>query len=137
VPDGLWPAKYEFLFIDFIFGAIYNLIEDQSGACRTCTPPVSAFRNETFHRQPSMVDMFFGPYKDTQALYVVGRSPGQNIRRIRYTGSSNRAPNAVSSVTKKQLGINELVSFKGSNSSDADGDPLTFFWNFGGRPYLN
>jgi hypothetical protein len=106
-------------------------MEDQGGACRTCSPPIPAFRNETFHRHTSMVDMFFGPYKDTQALYIVARSPGQNVRRIHYTGSTNRAPTAVASVSKKNLRINDIAAFKGSDSSDADGDNLTYLWNFG------
>ena len=131
VPDGLWPTKYKFMFIDFIFGGIYNLVEDQNRACRTCSPPIPAFRNETFHRHTSMVDMFFGPYKTTQALYIVARSPGQNVRRIRYTGSTNRAPTAVATVSKSLFTVNEIVMFKGSGSSDPDGDGLTFLWNFG------
>jgi glucose/arabinose dehydrogenase/PKD repeat protein len=136
VPDGLWPANYKYLFVDFIFGGIYNLVEDQGRACRTCTPPIPAFRNETFHKNPSMVDMFFGPYKDTQALYFMARSSGQNVRRIRYTSSSNRAPTAVISVAKESVSVNEVVVFKGSDSSDADGDALKFLWNFGdGRTF--
>ena len=131
VPDGLWPTKYNFMFIDFIFGGIYNLVEDQNRECRTCSPPIPAFRNETFHSHTSMVDMFFGPYQSTQALYIVARSSGQNIRRIRYTGSTNRAPTAVASASKTNVRANEVVIFTGSESSDPDGDILTFLWNFG------
>ena len=131
VPDGLWPAKYKFMFIDFIFGGIYNLIDDQNRACRTCSPPIPALRNETFHRHTSMVDMFFGPYQNTQALYIVARSSGQNIRRIRYTGSSNRAPTAIASASKMNLNVDEIVVFEGSDSFDPDGDTLIFLWNFG------
>lgn len=130
-PDGLWPAKYNYLFIDFIFGGIYNLIEDKSKACRTCKPPIPSFRNETFHKHPNMVDMFFGPYKSTQAMYVVSRSEGQNVRRIRYTASTNRAPIAVASASKLVVNVNEVITFKGSDSSDADGDTITFLWDFG------
>ena len=130
-PDGLWPAKYNYLFIDFIFGGIYNLIEDKSKACRTCKPPIPSFRNETFHKHPNMVDMFFGPYKSTQAMYVVSRSEGQNVRRIRYTASTNKAPIAVASASKLVVNVNEVITFKGSDSSDADGDTITFLWDFG------
>jgi hypothetical protein len=63
VPDGLWPSKYKFLFVDFIFGAIYSLSEDSSRKCRSCKPPVPGYRNETFHKQDAIVDIFFGPYK--------------------------------------------------------------------------
>jgi PKD repeat protein len=130
-PTGLWPAKYKYLFIDFIFGGIYNLVEDKDRACRTCKPPIPAFRNETFHKHPNMVDMFFGPYKSTQALYIVSRSEGQNVRRIRYTASTNKAPVAVASASKMTVKVNEVIAFKGSDSSDADGDKITFLWNFG------
>jgi glucose/arabinose dehydrogenase len=131
VPTGLWPAKYKYLFIDFIFGTIYNLVADSGRACRTCTPPIPAFRNETFHKHTKMVDMFFGPYKDTQAMYIVARSSGQNVRRIRYTGNTNRAPEAKIFTTKKGAIVNEVIPFIGSNSSDPDGDTLIFLWNFG------
>jgi PKD repeat protein len=130
-PDGLWPAKYKYLFIDFIFGGIYNLIEDKNRACRTCKPPIPSFRNETFHKHPHMIDMFFGPYKNTQALYIVSRSNGQNIRRIRYTASTNKAPVATASASKTTVNVNEVIAFKGSDSSDADGDKITFLWDFG------
>jgi glucose/arabinose dehydrogenase/PKD repeat protein len=130
VPDGLWPDKYDYLFIDFVFGKVFNLIPDSGRECRSCTPPIPAFRNETFHSHPSLVDMFFGPYKNTKALYLVSRSEGQNVRRIHYTGSSNSAPTARITV-KTSAAINENIAFKGSDSSDADGDALTFLWDFG------
>jgi PKD repeat protein len=131
VPDGIWPVEYKYLFIDFIFDGIYNLIEDKASACVTCIPPVPAFRNETFHTHMNMVDMFFGPYKNTKALYVITQSPGQNIRRIRYTGSSNRAPTAVITIEQTRVLRFEILSFQGTSSYDPDGDALTYFWNFG------
>ena len=78
-----------------------------------------------------MVDMFFGPYKDTQALYVVSRTEGQNVRRIRYTGTNNRAPEAKIDVSDTKVLRNEVISFDGSESIDRDGDTLTFLWDFG------
>ena len=131
VPDGLWPAKYKYLFLDYIYDEMYNLIEDATVACPTCSPPIPGFRNETFHRHNSMVDMFFGPYKGTRALYVVSRSEGQNIRRIRYTGTTNRAPIAKIAVTSTKVLRNEVIVFDGSGSSDPDGDTLAYLWDFG------
>jgi PKD repeat protein len=131
VPDGLWPSEYKFLFVDFIFGRIYNLIEDDSRECRDCVPPVPAYRNETFHELEDMVDMFFGPYNGGQALYIVSRTDGQNIRRIRYTDSNNRSPVANFTVDDTSAMIGEVLSFDGSASSDPDGDGLTYMWDFG------
>jgi PKD repeat protein len=131
VPDSLWPSQYKFLFIDFIFGRVYNLIEDDSRACRECTPPSPGYRNETFMEHKDMVDMFFGPYQDTQALYIVSRSDGQNIRRVRFTSSNNRSPSAKLSVDNVIAVEGQLLSFEGSASSDPDGDTLSYRWDFG------
>lgn len=132
VPDeARWPSNYKYLFIDFTFDRIFNLIEDEDGECRGCTPPIPGFRNETFHRHEKMVDMFFGPFKKTQAIYYVARSPGQNIGRIRYTGSNNRAPNAEIDVDPTKVLVGETVLFDGSQSSDPDDDDLSFLWEFG------
>ena len=131
VPAGLWPSDYEFLFVDFIFGEIYNLVKDASRECRDCVPPIPGYRNETFHEHKDMVDVFFGPYQDTQALYIVSRSDGQNIRRIRYTGTSNRSPMANFTVDDTSAMIGEVLSFDATSSSDPDGDGLTYSWDFG------
>lgn len=71
VPDGIgWPEEYTFLFIDYVYLHIYSLFEDPEHECRDCIPPVSAFRNESFHEsihipgahknEARMLDMFFG-----------------------------------------------------------------------------
>ena len=73
VPNDLrWPKEYKFLFADFIFFEIYNLIEDPDAYCRACMPPMPGYRNETFYQispvmsggeRGSITDIFFGPYK--------------------------------------------------------------------------
>ena len=131
VPNGLWPENYKFLYADYVFGKIYNLIDDPARACRTCSPPIPGYRNETFHSRDQIVDMFFGPYNGSQALYYVTKSNGQNLRRIRYHGSTNQAPNAVLYTNRTTYTPDQTVKFFGSGSSDPDGDPLTYFWNFG------
>jgi glucose/arabinose dehydrogenase len=131
VPAGLWPSEYKYLFIDYVFNKVYNLVEDKGRECRTCSPPRPGYRNETFHEHKTMVDLFFGPYKGGQALYIVSRSSGQNVRRIRYTASSNRAPVADIKPSKTRVGVNEKITFDGSDSMDPDGDGLTFLWDFG------
>ena len=132
VPDGLWPSEYKFLFIDFVFGRIYNLLEDSDRECRSCTPPVPGYRNETFYKLDYMVDMFFGPYKDTSALYIMSRSETEErIRRIRLTGSNNRSPVADAAVSDTTASVDQVIFFDASNSSDPDGDSLTYKWDFG------
>lgn len=132
VPTGLgWPEEYKFLFIDFIFDTIYNLVENTANECRDCTPPVPGYTNETFYERDIMVDMFFGPYKDTQALYVISRGSDQAIRRIRYTGSTNTAPVANITVSNIIVDINEAIEFDGSGSFDEAGEEITFLWDFG------
>lgn len=131
VPDGLWPEEYKFLFVEYVEGTMFNLIKDESVGCRTCEPPIPAYRNETFHRFGRMVDLFFAPYKDTQALYYLSREGGLNIRRIRYTNNDNRAPKAIINVSTNEYQINKVVAFVGSGSSDPEGDRLTYLWTFG------
>lgn len=131
VPNGLWPPHYKFLYADYVLGRIYNLVEDPARGCRTCPTPVPAYRNETFHLRDQIVDMFFGPYNGSQALYYVTKSDGQNLRRIRYHGTTNLAPSAMIVTARTVYTLDQVVKFIGSNSSDPDGDPLTYSWNFG------
>jgi glucose/arabinose dehydrogenase/PKD repeat protein len=131
VPTGLWPSNFKFLYADFVFGYIYNLVDDPARACRACKPPLPAFRNATFHRAKKVVDMFFGPYQSTQALYYVTKDVGVNIRRIRASNNSDRAPKAVITVSKTEAPVNNPIQFFGSSSSDPNGDRLTYLWNFG------
>ena len=132
VPSGIgWPEQYKFLFIDFIFDTIYNLIETPANECLDCIPPLPGYINETFYERDVMVDLFFGPYKDTQALYVISRGTGQAIRRIRYTGSTNGAPIANITVSDDTVDINEIIQFDGSGSFDEAGEAITYLWEFG------
>ena len=41
-----------------------------------------------------MTDLFFGPYKDTMALYIVKFGDFDTVVRIRYTGSVDAMPEA-------------------------------------------
>lgn len=141
VPDGLWPEEYKFLFIDFVFYEIYNLVEDPGQECRSCSPPVSRFRNETFYEsirvpgdgknEARMLDLFFGPYQDTQALYVIKFGNYDTVLRIRYTGIHNEPAVVDFSFESKNYDVGDTVKFDGSLTRDTENDPLTFNWYFG------
>lgn len=142
VPDDIgWPEAYKFLFIDFVFYEIYSLTEDPDQACRTCIPPISGYRNETFHTsiwypgdhkdQARMLDLFFGPYKDEQALYVIRYGSYDTVLRIRYTGIFNDPPVVDFAFEEKFYDVGDAVKFNGSLTTDTEGDKLTFKWFFG------
>ena len=141
VPEGVWPEEYKFLFADFVWYEVYNLIEDPDNECRTCTPPISKFRNETFFEttrypgegknEAKIVDIFFGPYKNTQALYVVKYGNHDTVIRIRYTGIHDEPPIVNFTVSKQNVDLNEQIQFDGSRSNDPEGEEISFAWNFG------
>ncbi|KAG7366000.1 PKD domain containing protein [Nitzschia inconspicua] len=141
VPPGIWPPEYKFMYADFIFQEIYNLVEAPDQECTTCLPPIPAFVNDTFYTSilnendhvnvARIVDMFFGPYKDTQALYIFKMGGSDNVWRIRYTGSTNLPPVAKIGVDDQFVDEGAIVSFNGSLSFDPAGDDLAFEWDFG------
>ncbi|KAL3940422.1 MAG: hypothetical protein SGARI_000971, partial [Bacillariaceae sp.] len=141
VPEGVWPEEYKFLFIDFTWYEIYSLTEDTEHGCRECSPPVSNFRNETFHHsiwypgdgknEARMLDLFFGPYKDEQALYVVKFGNHNTVLRIRYTGIHNDPPVVNFEFEERNYGIDEEVQFIGNLTTDTEDDALSFNWFFG------
>lgn len=125
VPPGVWPQEYsgDYLFADYSCGRIYRLKQEADGKYRA-----SEFLGQ--RGENSVVDMAFGPdVPGRQALYYVNYN-GQ-IKRIRYTGSVNRPPEASLSATPMTGRLPLTVVFDGSGSTDPDGDSLAYSWSFG------
>lgn len=142
VPEGVWPEEYKFLFGEYVFHEVYSLIENPDIECRECVPPVSRFQNVTFYEsirypgdsknQAKIVDIFFGPYKDTQALYIVRFGRYDTVIRVRYTGIQNEPPLVEFNFDEsKNYDVGDEVSFDGSKSTDPEGNTLSFKWFFG------
>lgn len=82
-------------------------------------PSIPRFRNETFFKttrypgegknEAKVVDMFFGPYKDTQALYIVKYGNHDTVLRIRYTGIHDEPPSVNFTVSNQKVDVNETV----------------------------
>ena len=70
---------------------------------------------------------------DGNIHYVVylRNSNTYEIRRIRYTASGNQAPTAAIGTSTTAGSAPLTVSFTGSNSSDPEGQALTYTWTFG------
>ncbi|HYV32697.1 MAG TPA: PQQ-dependent sugar dehydrogenase [Candidatus Binatia bacterium] len=63
------------------------------------------------------------------SLYYVTWTNG--IKRIGYVGAGNQPPKAVATASKTYGPSPLTVQFDGSASSDPEGHPLTYAWNFG------
>lgn len=137
VPAGIWPAQYDgvYLFADYVFGTIYQL-EPAGAECRTCSPPTSAFTQSVFSDTAQVVEMAFGPYQTSQALYYVDRFTDA-VHRIAYVGSANRAPSAAATATPTAGSLPLDVQFDGTASSDPDGDVLSYAWDFDGDTVID
>jgi glucose/arabinose dehydrogenase len=125
VPNGVWPPAYDgaYLFGDYTCGRIWSLKPSGGSYVRTDFATVLG---------GGPVAMAFGPAGASQALYYTAYSgdPGQ-VRRIRYTGSVNRPPVAEATASPTFGKLPLAVSFDAARSSDPDGNPLTYAWDFG------
>lgn len=146
-PPGLnWPEKYSdpssFFFVDFVWGDFFHITHDPSHSCADCSPPISAYLNETFHHWPRPVGLQFGPYVDfsgtnkvvtTHALYYTVREGNINLRRVVYKGGSNYAPIVNFTTDKLNALAGESFSFNASSTLDPNhaAQELTYTWDFG------
>jgi PKD repeat protein len=129
VPAGAWPAGYDgdYLFGDF-GGTIMRLHPDGSGGW-TRSDFVTGLGNA------SVVALAFGPHDGAQALYYTTLGGGcigcGRLHRVDPTGAANRVPVADVAATPTSGLAPLVVGFDGGGSSDPDGDPLTYRWDFG------
>ena len=125
VPDGVWPAELDgaYLFGDYVCGKIFTL-----------TPSGTGFASSDFASglgEGSAITFLFGATGAGDALYYTTYAEGGQVRKIEYVGAGNRTPVAGATATPNAGALPLDVSFDASASSDADGDPLTYTWNFG------
>lgn len=120
VPNGIWPSAYDdqYMFTDAGCSRMWRLDPVTGGYTQTQFATGLNFPNH----------MIFGPYSNTVALYYAG---GSLVRRIDYVGSENRSPTAQLMASPTAGPAPLLVTFDATGSDDADGDPLTFDWDFG------
>ena len=122
VPRGLWPAAYNdrYLFGDYVCGKIRSLE----------LVPFGGSAVDFGTDMGAVIDLSFGPWESTQALYYLVWTAGQGeVRRIAYTG--NRSPVAVARATPTSGGTPLTVSFDGSASRDPDPGGVLYNWDFG------
>ena len=126
VPGGAWPAQHDgaYLYGDLVCGKLFELTEQPGGAVSV---------QEFGTGMGNLIDAAFGPHGATQALYYIswGQYPNDSIRRISYVGNANRSPEAIADATPRSGAVPLTVQFDGGESTDADGDSLTYSWNFG------
>ncbi len=116
-----YPAAYQnnLFFADYVHEWIRRLTFDSGG---------NVTGAQTFATNvASPVYLAQGP---DGMLYYMSFTTGE-LRRIRYTGTLNHPPVAVATATPTSGYAPLDVQFTGSNSSDPDGNSLTYSWNFG------
>ncbi len=123
-----YPPGYrgDYYFEDYVKNTIERLVLGPSGDLVARLP--FAQGDDTFNP----VDLREGPDGDLYVLNIATRFVGATGRltRIRWVGSGNHAPVAGASAAPA-FGYAPLdVAFSSDGSSDADGTPLSFRWDF-------
>lgn len=126
-PGTTYPAKYRgALFIaDYAQRSIRYLTFDAKGF-----PTVNPFANET-STSSGPVQLIIGPDTNLYAVFLDLVTRKSQVRRYRYTGSSNTPPTVVLKANPTGGSIPLAVSFSTAGTSDADGQSLSYSWDFG------
>lgn len=119
---GTYPAGYQdaLFFADHSRNCIWVMFNGANGL------PDPASRTTFVAGAANPVDLQIGPGGD---LFYVDFDGG-TIRRIRFT-SGNQAPTAVIQAAPSSGQAPLTVNFSSAGSSDPDGDPISYSWNFG------
>lgn len=115
-----FPAQYQgrYFYSDYARGFINQLILNEDGTTGTMVPfdPIAG----------SVVDLKVGP---DGSLWYVTYYPGR-LYRVTFSGT-NQVPSATAS-SNGVKGVEPLnVQFSSAGSSDPEGQPLSYLWNFG------
>jgi glucose/arabinose dehydrogenase len=128
ITGNKFPAQYQgrYFFSDYInqFIAYFD----------PANPPARGAQAPKFATGAGrIIDLDMGPDGNLYGLtHTVGAtSNSAKIVKFAFTGSANRNPEAVASADKTSGPLPLTVAFSGDGTTDADGDPLTYTWNFG------
>ncbi len=125
VPGNVWPDEYvgAYIYGDSVCGKMFTL-RNQGG---------SYVGSEFGTDMPNLINGVFGPSGQTEALYYISwvNFPNNQIRRIVFTGNTNRAPVARASASPSDGDLPLDVNFDATQSSDPDQDQLSYEWDFG------
>ena len=129
VPNGLWPAAYDntFLLADYVCGALFRI--PANGTPTGALPDAFAFARGL--GSSSATSLTFGPDGSGQALYYTTYAGGGQIRKVSYATVGNTAPIMSSITANPAAGVLPLNVALTADASDANGDVLTYFWDFG------
>ena len=119
-----WPAQYRgaLFFSDYSRNWIKVATFDANGRAT-----VSDFAEAVADRG-GPVQVTFGP---DGSLYYVALGAVSEVRRMRFVPNGNSSPLADIAANQTSGGAPLTVRFSGLGSSDPDGQPLSYAWDFG------